>query len=86
MYDHQVITHNDSRRCHSLGQEKVEEIEEIIGDRKSTRNVRRVDYKAMDNSDSGKGQMLAIGNTLVLEDMATTDHNDGKIEIKLIRL
>ena len=81
MYDHRVITHDDSRRSHSLRQEKAEEIDEIIGERRSTRNVKRVDYKAMD---SGKGQMLSIGNTLISEHMATTDHNDGDIEIKLI--
>ena len=80
MYDHRVITHDDARRSHSLVQEIVEE-KEIIGERRSTRNVKRVDYKALD---SGKGQLLTTGNTLVSEHMATTDHNDGDIEIKLI--
>ena len=57
MYDHRVITHDDSRRSHSLRQEKAEEIDEIIGERRSTRNVKRVDYKAMD---SGNGKTNVV--------------------------
>ena len=46
MYDHRVITYEDARRSHSLEQKIVEE-KEIISERRSTRNVKRVDYKAL---------------------------------------
>ena len=80
MYEHRVITHKDSKRSHSLLEEKVEE-EVILGSRRSQRNVQRVDYKALNN---GNNQLLTVGDTVVSEHMALNDHAEGDITIKLL--
>lgn len=81
MYEHRVISHKDAKRSHSLI-EKEEEIEEQhLGARRSSRNTKRIDYKAMD---SGSNQLLTTGSTVVSEHMALNDHKEGDIEIKLL--
>ena len=76
-----MISHKDAKRTHSLGDLEVEEKSEPLGERRSARNVKRVDYKAMND---GRGQLLSVGDTVVSEHMATQDHSEGDIEVKIL--
>ena len=80
LYEHYVMSHEDSKKSHSLQQQEVEEVimENI---RRSQRGVTRKDYKAMN---SGSHQRLTVGDTAVSEHMALNDHKEGDIEIKLL--
>ena len=80
MYQHRVISHKDAKRSHSLGVDK-EEIVEEQNVRRSSRNNKRVDYKALH---SGSNQLLTVGDTIVSEHMALNDHQEGDISIKLL--
>ena len=83
MYNHRVISHNDATRTQSLDNKEKEKCDNPppLGSRRSQRNVARKDYKAMH---TGSGQLLSTGNTIVSEHMATKDHKEGDIEIKLL--
>ena len=83
MYNHRVINHNDATRTQSLDNKEKEKCDNPppLGTRRSQRNVERKDYKAMH---TGSGQLLSTGNTIVSEHMATKDHKEGDIDIKLL--
>ena len=68
LYEHRVITHKDAKRSHSLGDEDANPLSEPQGERRSQRGVQRKDYKAMN---SGKGQLLTVGDTIVSEQFGT---------------
>ena len=80
-YEHRVMDHDDARRSHSLGERKALERAEPTGERRSNRNVKKVDYKAMHN---GSKQHLTLGKTAVSEHMALFDHDEGDIEVKIL--
>ena len=83
LYEHRVISHLDSKRSHSLEKVEVANLEQE-GDpqvRRSKRNLKRVDYKTLHN---GSDQLLTTGSTVVSEHMATKDHKEGDVEIKLL--
>ena len=83
-YEHRVMTHEESKMCHSLSDSKKKEIaeEEVsTGLRRSSRATERKDYKAMN---SGSNQLLSVGDTVVSKHMALNDHKPGDIEIKLL--
>ena len=80
-YEHRVISHKDSKRSHSLPTEIVDIPQESENIRRSKRDVKRVDYKALN---SGSNQLLTVGDTVVSEHMALNDHKDGDIELKLL--
>ena len=75
------VTHKYAKKSHSLQKEQELALPEPIGERKSKRGVKRVDYKEMH---TGRGQLLSVGDTVVSEHMATLDHDSGDIEIKLL--
>ena len=81
MYDHRVVPHKDSKRCHSLVKEKEQPQEDPIPVRKSSRKTQRKDYRAMD---SGSNQLLSIGDTVVSKHMALHNHQEGDIDIKFL--
>ena len=62
MYEHRIIDHKTSERAASINhpEDPIEEPSTSRGTRRSTRNIRRKDYKAMD---SGSNQPLTAGNT-----------------------
>ena len=80
LYEHFVVSHEDSKKSHSLKDQKVEETA-AENTRRSQRGVTRKDYKAMH---SGSHQRLTVGDTAVSEHMALNDHSEGDIEIKLL--
>ena len=51
--------------------------------RRSKRNLKRVDYKTLHN---GSDQLLTTGSTVFFEHMASKDHKEGDVEIKLLFL
>ena len=81
MYQHRVIPHKDFKRSHSLIEPPKENQNDIVGTRKSSRNVQRKDYKAMN---SGSDIMITVGDTVVSEHLALQDHQDGDVTFKLL--
>ena len=82
-YEHRVVSHEDAKRSHSLGNriEKDQVEQEIVGVRRSCRNTERKDYKSMH---TGSNQLLTIGDTVVSKHMALMDHKPGDIELKIL--
>ena len=69
------------RRSHSLIVEKEKPEERQIGERKSARQTKKIDYKAMH---SGSNIAITTGSTVVSEHMALNDHEEGDIDIKIL--
>ena len=80
-YEHKIITHKDSEKCHSIKDQNKEETEEPMTRRRSSRNIKRRDYKAMD---TGKDIIMSEGNTEVSRHMAKYNHDKEDVEIKAI--
>ena len=82
-YEHRVVSHEDAKRSHSLGNriDKDQVEQEIVGVRRSCRNTERKDYKSMH---TGSNQLLTIGDTVVSKHMALMDHKPGDIELKIL--
>ena len=81
MYEHRVVSHDDMRRSHSLIVEKEKPEERQIGERKSARQTKKIDYKAMH---TGSNIAITTGSTVVSEHMALNDHEEGDIDIKIL--
>ena len=82
-YEHKVITHKESERCHTI---KGKEKNNIEGQgnqetRKSARNTKKKDYKKMD---SGSDIIMNEGNTEVSKHMAHLEHEEGDVTIKAL--
>ena len=76
------MDHENAKRSHSLGGKKESCVErEPTGERRSSRNTKKVDYKAMHN---GSKQFLTLGKTAVSEHMALFDHKEGDVEFKIL--
>ena len=78
-YEHRVMSHEESKMCHSLSNSLETEEETVpTGLRRSSRTTERKVYKAMH---SGGGQLLSLGDTVVSKHMALNDHKPGDIKI-----
>ena len=80
-YEHKIITHKESEESHSIKVEKEEVVTEPETTRRSTRNTKRLDYKALDR---GENIVMNEGTTEVLKHMAQYDHEKGEVTIKAI--
>ena len=79
---------NANGHCHDKKQlqflyivEKEKPEERQIGERKSARQTKKIDYKAMH---SGSNIAITTGSTVVSEHMALNDHEEGDIDIKIL--
>ena len=80
-YEHRVINCHDAKRSHSLGEKQMPAVEPT-GERRSTRNAKKVDYKALHNH--GNTPFLTMGKTAVSEHIASFDHSEDDIEYKIL--
>ena len=75
LYEHRVVTHEESKLCHflsnSLEKKEIEEERATSGLGRSSRAVERKDYKAMH---SGSSQLLSVCNTVLSKHMALHDY------------
>ncbi len=86
-YDHKVITHAESKECHTLkeqvrGRENGRQ-EGRMGVSRYGRKRNEKDYKKLN---SGEENVMTVGSTVVSEHMARcqNEHNEGDVQIKVV--
>ena len=79
-YDHRVVTHKNSEESYTLKKDEQNNEGDEIG-RKSRRNIKKKDYKAID---SGRNIIMTEGETMVSKHMALMDHEEGEVKIEAI--
>ena len=83
MYEHRIIDHKTSERAASINhpEDPMEEPSSKRGTRRSARNIRKKDYKAMD---TGSNQILSTGNTEFSAHVASDIHEKSDLSFKIL--